>query len=314
MNVFERTARRLDEAQQQHRPTAVLCGVVKKFGDDNAGVLVSNLAYSAFLALFPLLLILVTVLGVVLSDYPSADHAVLHSTFADFPIVGSQLGNNIHALRRGSALGLTIGLIGLLWGSIGLAQSGLFAMAQVWNLPGPDRPNYFKRLGRGITFLAVLGLGLILSTFLASFGTFGRHNVMLGLIAELLAVLVNTVQYLLAFRVLTPKVVTTSLLVPGAVVGGIAWTALLAVGGYLIGHDLRNDRRDLRPVRHRSGTSGLGLPWHRDQHLRGRAEHRAGGATLASAPWCNRRSRRPISTCWRCRPPRTGAGPNSRSR
>ena len=241
MNVFERTARRLDEAQQQHRPTAVLCGVVKKFGDDNAGVLVSNLAYSAFLALFPLLLILVTVLGVVLSDHPSAEHAVLHSTFADFPIVGSQLGNNIHALRRGSVLGLTIGLIGLLWGSIGLAQSGLFAMAQVWNLPGPDRPNYFKRLGRGITFLAVLGLGLILSTFLASFGTFGRHNVMLGLVAELLAVLVNMVQYLLAFRVLTPKVVTTSLLLPGAVVGGIAWTCLLAVGGYLIGHDLRND-------------------------------------------------------------------------
>jgi uncharacterized BrkB/YihY/UPF0761 family membrane protein len=61
VNIIERTVRRLDEMQQQHAPTSLVFGVIKKFGDDNGGVLVSNLAYSAFLALFPLLLLLVTV-------------------------------------------------------------------------------------------------------------------------------------------------------------------------------------------------------------------------------------------------------------
>jgi hypothetical protein len=42
-------------------------------------------------------------------------------------------------------------------GLAGLAQNGIFTMEQVWNLPGPARPNYLKRLGRSVSFLAVLG-------------------------------------------------------------------------------------------------------------------------------------------------------------
>jgi YihY family inner membrane protein len=241
VNPIERTARRVDRFQQRHRPLAFLFGITKKFGDDNAGTLVSNLAYSAFLSVFPLLLVLVTVLGLVLSGHPALRQSVLHSTFADFPIVGRQLGDNIHPLHRSSVLGIVIGLVGLVWGSTGFSQAGLFAMSQVWNLPGPERPNFVKRLARGLAFLGVLGTGLVLSTFLATFGTFGRHDILLGLLGEVLAVVVNVGQYVLAFRVLTPRSVPTRQLIPGAVVGGIAWTILLALGGYLIGHDLRND-------------------------------------------------------------------------
>ena len=60
---------------------------------------------------------------------------------------------------------------------------------------GPDRPNYVQRLGRGFAFLAVLGLGLIVTTGLAGFGTFGRHNSGLGVLSEVLAVLVNIAVY-----------------------------------------------------------------------------------------------------------------------
>jgi uncharacterized BrkB/YihY/UPF0761 family membrane protein len=108
-------------------------------------------------------------------------------------------------------------------------------------MPGPERPNFVKRLGRSFAFLLVLGLGLIVSTALASFGTFGRHNVALGALSELVAVLVNVIMYFGIFRVLTPRGIHTRLLLPGAVIGGVAWTILQAVGGYLIGHDLRND-------------------------------------------------------------------------
>ena len=96
-------------------------------------------------------------------------------------------------------------------------------------------------MGRSFGFLAVLGLGIVVTTGLASFGTFGRHNIALGILAELLAVAVNVATYFGAFRVLTPKVVHSRQLVPGAILGGVLWTILLAVGGYLIGHDLKND-------------------------------------------------------------------------
>jgi YihY family inner membrane protein len=241
VNPIEKVVRRIDAFQQRHTATSVTFGVMKKFGDDNAGTLVTNLAYSAFVALFPLLLVLVTVLGLVLADNPSARTTILNSTLSQFPLIGQQLGHNVHSLHRSSMVGLVIGLVGLVWGSTGLAQSGLFAMAQIWNLPGPDRPNFVKRLGRSGLFLAVLGVGVLVTTAVASFGTFGRHNVALGGLAEVVAVAVNIGVFFLAFRVLTPKAVETRRLWPGAVIGGVGWTILQAVGGYLVGHDLRND-------------------------------------------------------------------------
>jgi YihY family inner membrane protein len=241
VNPIEKVTRRIDAAQQRFAPAAVVFGVMKKFGDDNAGTLTANLAFSAFLCVFPLLLVLMTVLNLVLAHDASAHSSLLHSTLSEFPLVGTQLKDNIHGLQRTSIIGLIVGVVGLLWGSTGLAQSGLFSMSQIWNLPGPDRPNYISRLGRSFAFLAVLGVGLIVTTGLASFGTFGRHNIVLGILAEILAVLVNIATYLGVFRVLTPKVVHIRSLVPGAIFGGIAWTILQALGGYLIGHDLKND-------------------------------------------------------------------------
>ncbi len=241
MNPIERVARRVDSFQQGHAPVAFLFAVTKKFGDDNAGTLVSNLAYSAFGAIFPLLLLLVTVLGLILGNSSSARRAVLHSTLSQFPVIGTELTQNIHALQRGSGAALIVSLVMLLWGTTGVAQAGLFTMAQIWNLPGPERPNYIKRVGRSFGFLGVLGLGLIVTTFAAGFGTFGRHNLALGLVGEAAAVAINIGQYFLAFRALTPKSVPTHQLWPGAVIGGIGWTILQAAGGYLIGHDLRND-------------------------------------------------------------------------
>jgi uncharacterized BrkB/YihY/UPF0761 family membrane protein len=62
MNPVEKVVRQADAMQQRHTPTAFLFGVIKKFGDDNGGALVSNLAYTGFVSVFPLLLILITVL------------------------------------------------------------------------------------------------------------------------------------------------------------------------------------------------------------------------------------------------------------
>jgi uncharacterized BrkB/YihY/UPF0761 family membrane protein len=241
VNPLERLIRRVDATQQRFGPAALIFGVMKKFGDDNAGTLVSSLAFSGFICVFPLLLVLITVLNLVLAGDPGAEKALLHSALGQFPVIGSQLGQNVHGLHRSSVIGLVVGVLGLLWGSTGLAQAGLFSMAQVWNLPGPDRPNYITRLGRSFAYLGVLGSGLIVTTTLASFGTFGRHNIGLGLVSEVAAVGVNVVVYVAAFRVLTPKAVHTRALLPGAALGGVVWTILQAVGGYLIGHDLRND-------------------------------------------------------------------------
>ncbi|HUY06826.1 MAG TPA: YihY/virulence factor BrkB family protein [Acidimicrobiales bacterium] len=239
MNIIEGTARRIDGLQQRHVFSAFLFGVVKKFGDDNAGNLTIQITYTMFMTIFPLLLLLVTMLGIVLADNPADRSRVLNSALGQFPIIGQQLGHNLHAMKRSSVFGIIFGIGGLVYGSTGLAQAGLYAMAQIWNIPSAVRPNYLTRMARSVIFLVVLAVGLTLSTALAGFGTFGRHNMWLGALGEVLAIILNVLLYFAVFRTLTPKQVATRSLLAGVVIGGVAWTILQAAGGYVVGHDLR---------------------------------------------------------------------------
>lgn len=241
MNPIERAVRRVDAVQQRHRAAAFVFGVVKKYGDDNGGVLVSNLAYSAFVSLFPLLLILVTILGLVASADPALRRQALDAVAKQVPLIGHQLAGNVHELRRSSVVGLVVGLLGLIWGAAGLAQAGLFTMAQVWNLPGPARPGYVQRLGRAALFLAVLGVGVVVTTLLTALGTVVHNAAVIVVAGEVLAAAANIGMYFAGFRVLTPKGVPARRLVPGAVAGGVAWTVLQVVGTHLVHRFLHSD-------------------------------------------------------------------------
>ena len=241
MNPVERAIRRVDVTQQRFTPAAFEFGVVKKYGDDNGGVLASNLAYSAFIALFPLLLVLVTLLGLIASVNPLFRADALKAVAGQVPLIGSQLTGNVHQLQRSSVIGLIVGLIGLIWGATGLAQSGLFTMEQVWNLPGPARPGYVQRLGRAALFLCLLGGGVIVTTGLASLNTYGLKGFWSVILVEVLVAAFNSGMYLGAFRALTPKGVPTRQLLPGAITGGILWTVLQVLGTYLVHHFLHSD-------------------------------------------------------------------------
>ena len=89
MSRVERLARRVDDFQQRHRPLAFIYGVIKKVGDDKAGSLAALLVYYAVLSLFPLLLILVTVLGLVAGSDPGIEQQILNSALR-FKLSGPQ--------------------------------------------------------------------------------------------------------------------------------------------------------------------------------------------------------------------------------
>jgi YihY family inner membrane protein len=243
MNPVERAIRRVDATQRRFTPTAFLFGVVKKYGDDNGGVLVSNLAYSVFISIFPLLLILVTILGLIAAADPSfRESAVKNAVANQIPLLGQTLTSNVDTLHRSSTIGLIVGLIVLVYGVTGLAQAGLFTMEQVWNLPGPARPGYVQRLGRSLLFLCLLGGGVVVTTGLASLTTYlqSKGSWVNPLIYVATAAFA-TGMYLGAFRALTPKGVPLRSLVPGAITGGILWTILQVLGTWLVHHFLHSN-------------------------------------------------------------------------
>ena len=216
--------------------------MVKKFGDDNGGTLVTNLAYTAFGSVFVLLLLLVTILGLVLSSHPALEKQVLHSTFGQFPIIGTDLQKNIKALHRNSVISLVIGSSACCGAHWAWPRTAFSPCHRSGTCPGPDRPNYLKRLGRSVSFLLVLALGLATSTFLAA-GVPAVHggSMVLAVAGGFASAIVNFGLYLFAFDVLTPAKIPLRQLVPGAAVAGWAGPSCRLSAGFVVGHYLKND-------------------------------------------------------------------------
>jgi YihY family inner membrane protein len=197
------------------------------------------IAYNAFFALFPLLLVVVTVLGFLLGRDSGFQQRLLGSAVAEFPIIGDQVQDNLHGLR-GSGIGLAVGLVAFAWGARGLTQVAQHAMAEIWNIPGRQRPSFWARQVRGLLLLLVFAVGLAATSLLTWLGSYGGKAAAVALANLAAAAAVNVGLFLLAFRVLTPRQILTRQLVAGALVAGVAWQVLQAVGGYLVGHYLRH--------------------------------------------------------------------------
>src|SRR6476661_353676 len=90
MNMLKRLLRAVDEFQQQHVWVGFPVAVWKKFGDDEAGNLAALIAYSALVAIFPLLLLLITVLDIVLKNNPELQQKVLKAAVDQYPVIGPQ--------------------------------------------------------------------------------------------------------------------------------------------------------------------------------------------------------------------------------
>ena len=238
MKAIERLPAAADQWQRSHRFAAVTYGVLKKFGDDNANQFVVGLGWYGFVAIYPLLLVVVTVFGFI--GAASLGHHLV-STLHELPVVGSQFNpERGSSSLRGSSVGLAVGLIGLLYGAQGVTQTAQQAMVRVWNIPQLDVPGFLPRLGRSFAGLATIGGSFVLNAAAATLATASGvgYLVRIPIVVGMLAM--NVVLYLLAFRVLTPAKVATWSLVPGAAVAATGFTFLMTLGSGLVQHQVKN--------------------------------------------------------------------------
>lgn len=235
-NPAELVVRPVDRFQQKNHYAGFVFGVIKKFGDDRGGMLSSLVTFYGFLSVFPLLLVAVTVLGFVLNGHPDLAGQVRDSFLHEIPLVGDQLDKGLN----GSGLGLVIGILGLLYGSLGASQAIQFAVNEAWDVPNKNRPNFFVRLGRGLGFYAILGTGVIVTTVLSALGVIVGSSEIAGALGLVSALVVNIGLFLVVFRLLGPKHLRWTDHLPGAVVAGIGWQVLQSVAQQLVQHNLKH--------------------------------------------------------------------------
>jgi membrane protein len=233
----------IDAYQRSHRWLGFPLAVAYKFADDQGAYLTALITYYGFLSLFPLLLLLVTILGFVLQGDPSLQAKLVNSTLAELPVIGSQLRENVHSLT-GSGVGLVVGIVGTIYGCLGAAGAIQNAFNRAWSVPRNQRPNPIVLRLRSLLLLVVLGAGVLLTAALSALptgaGAFGASvGTALGVAAIPLAMIVNVGLFMLVFRVLTGGEVPTAQLRIGALAAGVGWELVQILGTYFVAHVLK---------------------------------------------------------------------------
>lgn len=215
----------------------VIVAVIYKYNDDQGGYLAALITYYALVSLFPLLL-LTTALGVVLAGRPDLQAQVLHSTLSQFPVLGSQL-HHPEGLS-GGAVGVIVGLLGALYGGLGVGQALQNAMDSVWAVPKHKRPNPIRSRLRSLLLLLVLGSAAIAATVLAAVGhAAGAVGILETTGLALAAVAINALICLVAFRVTTARALTYRQVLPGAVAAAFIWQMLQWFGAGYVAHTVK---------------------------------------------------------------------------
>ncbi len=238
MSGFGERYSAFDRFQQRHRWLGFPHAVLQKYADDQGGYLAATIAYYGFFAIFPLLLVLTTVLGFVLQGHRQLERRIVTSALGQFPVIGPQLSRgSLH----GSALALGLGLAAALWAGMGVLLASQNAMNHLWGVPFKRRPDPLHSRGRALLLLLLLGGGALATTILASLATVGAHFGISWKIGSIgLSTALNIGLFWVGFRVLTAREVSWRQLRGGAIAAGILYELLQTLGGYYVGHTLKN--------------------------------------------------------------------------
>src|SRR3984957_17336901 len=170
----ERAGNAADAFQQRWPALAFPIAVWKKFSDDQAGNLAALIAYYGFTAIFPLLLVLATILNIVLKSNPALQKTLTDSALAQYPVIGQQIKTQLGSIP-GTGLPLVIGAVFLLFSARGVANAMQNALCEVWGIPRNRRPGFPISQVWSLALLLTVGIGFIVTTFLSGLAGGAGH-------------------------------------------------------------------------------------------------------------------------------------------
>ena len=227
---------RVDDFQQRHPVVAFPLAVTYKFFDDQGNYLAAIITYYAFIAIFPLLLIASSVLGLVLRGNPELRQELLSSALRQFPIVGTQLG--APEGLQGSASAVVIGTLTAIYGVQGLGLAAQNAANVTWAVPRNSRLNPVLSRLRSFVAMILAGLTVLVIATLSSAAShlsiFGEAHTGLQGLLVVTTVGLNALVVSYLMRLSTSQDERLREVLPGGVTVAVLWQLLQWVGGVYV--------------------------------------------------------------------------------
>lgn len=226
----------LDHQQRRRPALGFPIAVAYKYLDDQGAYLAALITYYGFISIFPLFLLLSSILGSLLQSYPEWQTRIMDSAVAQIPVIGTQIQRQ---QLQGSTAAVIVGFLFALYGALGVAQAIQFAMNSAWAIPRNSRPNPFLARLKSLGLLSVLGISTLLSTLLSQLpATLASFGVQLGRAAEVLGTLGSLLISFALFtgmsRIGIARYVGLRTLLPGALLGALFWQLLQSMGGSFV--------------------------------------------------------------------------------
>lgn len=239
MNPIPKVIKSIDNFQQRFRLTAFLYGVIKKYGEDQAGYQAALLTYYAFLSLFPLLLVLTTVTSLIAGSHPTIQHSIIQAVQSYIPSLGDQLSRSVHSQHK-TGLALLIGLLFTIYGARGVADAFRNGVNHLWRVPVAGRDGFPKSLFKSLTIILVGGIGLILAAIFTGLAAAAGHGILFRILslAVNVAILTGLFSWLLNMS-LTPHIPFRQLR-SGALTAAFGIVLLQTFGTLLLKHELKS--------------------------------------------------------------------------
>ena len=222
---------RLDGFQRRHPPLAFAVAVGRKYVDDEAWYRAALIAYYAFLSIFPLLMVAVTIVDIVVRNDPELRQRIVKEILGYVPVVGNSI--QIGPLP-GSGVTIVIGLLVTLWAGLGVMRVIQVVSNDVWGVPTRERLGFVAGRLRGTIMLVLFGGFFVGITVISGFVTSTGGQVFDNVLVLLATMALNVLLYLCGYRYLTDRHPTWGEVWPGAVFAGVLWSALQAAGTYLV--------------------------------------------------------------------------------
>ena len=217
-----------------------------RYKSDGGDRLAASLTYYGFLALFPLLLLALSVLGFVLANRPEVQGEVFAKITDALPGIGDIVGDSLFQVEEHKTSTGVVGLVGLLFSGFGGVAALRESLRIMWhqntsvgNIAKKKLVDLVALLGLSATMLVSLGIsavGAVLSSWLLDrVGVAGTAaDVSLRVVSVALVLLTDTALFVYLFRRLPRVDWPFRRVLQGAVFGAVGFGVIKLAGSFYV--------------------------------------------------------------------------------